>query len=53
MRAGGEVVTRLLEDVGAATASAVEAEAGRLTEWLQQVSVVPRFPTPLHRELAG
>jgi len=53
MRANGEVVTRLLEDVGRETSAAVEAEAARLTEWLQLVSVVPRFPTPLHRELVG
>jgi hypothetical protein len=53
MRANGEVVTKLLEDVGRETAAAVEAEAGRLTVWLQQVSVVPRFPTPLHKELVG
>jgi hypothetical protein len=53
MRASGEVVTRLLEDVGGETTAAVEAEAARLTAWLQRVSVIPRFPTPLHRELVG
>jgi hypothetical protein len=51
--ANGEVVTRLLEDVGAETSTAIDAEAARLMEWLQSVSVVPRFPTPLHRELVG
>jgi hypothetical protein len=53
IRASGEVATRLLEDVGADTSAAVEAEAARLTKWLQQVSVMPRFPTPLHKELAA
>jgi hypothetical protein len=53
MRANGEVATRLLEDVGAEATARVEAEAARLTKWLQHVSVVPRFPTPLHKELAG
>jgi hypothetical protein len=53
MRANGEVATRLLEDIGAEATARVEAEAARLTKWLQQVSVVPRFPTPLHKELAG
>ena len=53
IRANGEVATRFLEDVGAETSAVVGAEAVRLTEWLQQVSVVPRFPTPLHKELAS
>jgi hypothetical protein len=39
--------------VGDETTAAVEAEAARLTRWLQKVSVIPRFPTPLHRELVG
>jgi hypothetical protein len=30
-----------------------EAEAARLTGWLQLVSVIPRFPTPLNKELVG
>jgi hypothetical protein len=49
----GEVVTRLLEDVGRETRHRVDREAARLTQWLESVSVVPRFPTPLHRELLG
>jgi hypothetical protein len=53
MRAGGEVVTKLLDDVGRETTAAVAAEAARLTEWLQLVSVIPRFPTPLNKELVG
>jgi hypothetical protein len=53
MRADGEVVTRLLEDVGREASQAVAAEAGRLTAWLQAARVVPRFPTPLHKELVG
>jgi hypothetical protein len=53
IRANGEVATRLLEDVGAEATASVEAEAARLTDWLQQVSVVPRFPTPLHKDLAA
>ena len=53
MRANGEVVMKLLEDVGREARDAVGAEAGRLTEWLQAARVVPRFPTPLHNELIG
>ena len=51
-RPGGEVVFRLLEDVGTTATAAVEAEAARLTEWLGPVRVMPRFATPLQRELA-
>jgi len=51
-RSDGEVVFDLLEDVGAETSAAVEAEAGRLTRWLGPVRVLPRFPTPLQRRLA-
>jgi hypothetical protein len=51
VRDGGEVAFRLLEDVGRETTSAVESEAARLTAWLAGVRVVPRFPTPLMREL--
>ena len=50
-RPDGEVVVRLLEDVGADKARLVDAEATRLTEWLAGVVVRPSFPTPLQREL--
>ncbi len=49
----GEVAFRLLEDAGAEVAAAVKAEAARLTEWLGDVRVTPRFPTPLQRQLAS
>jgi hypothetical protein len=51
-RKDGEIVFRLLEDVGADAVAAVEAEAARLKEWLGETSVLPRFGTPLARELA-
>ena len=47
----GEVVTGLLEDVGSETSEAVDAEAGRLTEWLGPTGAVPRFVSPLAKEL--
>jgi hypothetical protein len=50
---GGDVVTRLLEDVGRRAMRAVEAEAARLTAWLRKVAVVPRFATPLARQLVA
>ena len=52
-RAGGEVVTRLLEPVDTPTATRIDAAAERLTAWMDGVRVIPRFPTPLDRELAG
>ena len=50
-RKTGEVVFRLLVDVGRDAGAAVEAEAARLTAWLGDVRVTPRFPTPLQRTL--
>jgi len=52
-RASGEVVLRLLEDVGADATSAIETEAARLTDWLGPIRVTPRFRTPLERELVA
>jgi hypothetical protein len=49
----GEVVFRLLEDAGAEVSAAVESEAARLTEWLGDVRVTPRFPAPLQRQLSS
>jgi hypothetical protein len=53
-RASGEVVVRLLEDVGSDAKALVDAEAGRLQAWLAasgDVRIVPRFRTPTEREL--
>ena len=52
IREGGEVVTKLFEDVGRRVEKAVKDEAGRLTTWLHATRVIPRFPTPIDRELA-
>ncbi|WP_042382507.1 winged helix DNA-binding domain-containing protein [Streptacidiphilus melanogenes] len=49
----GSVVWRLLEDAGADALSAVRAEADRLTAFLGDARVTPRFRTPLERELSG
>jgi Winged helix DNA-binding domain len=53
VRAGGEVVTALLEDIGRDAELAVEAEAARLSVLLASVRVFPRFPTPLHGKLVS
>ncbi len=50
-RKSGEVVTRLLEDVGADVRPKIEAEAERIQEWLGESRVIPRFRTPLEQEL--
>ena len=52
-RKGGGVAFRLLEDVGAEAARAIEAGAERLAAWLGATSTVPRFGTPLERELGA
>jgi hypothetical protein len=52
-RASGEVVWRLLEDVGTAVTTAVEAAGHRLEGWLGAARFQPRFPTPLLRQLVG
>ena len=49
----GEVVTRLLDDPGLEAHRAVEAEAARLSVWLISAGGVPRFATPLARELVA
>jgi hypothetical protein len=48
----GEVAIHLLEDVGAETRAAVDAEADRLATWLAGVWLRPRFRTPLDRALS-
>jgi hypothetical protein len=52
-RRSGQVVLRLLEDVGATATAAIESEAASLTTWLGPVRVTPRFRTPLERDLGA
>jgi hypothetical protein len=52
-RKDGEIVVRLLEDVGADGAGAIDAEAARLHAWLGDIRVTPRFRTPVERELVA
>jgi hypothetical protein len=52
-RRDGEIVYRLLEDVGSDAESAVEAEAGRLEAWLGDVRLSPGFLPPFQRALAA
>ncbi|MEU5657855.1 winged helix DNA-binding domain-containing protein [Streptomyces sp. NPDC047737] len=52
-RADGEPVWRLLSDVGREAAELIEAEASRLSAWVGEARVTPRFRTPLERELTA
>jgi len=49
----GEVVIRLLEDVGKQAAARIESEAASLTKWLDGTVVKPRFRAPLEQELSS
>jgi hypothetical protein len=52
-RRDGEIVYRLLEDVGAEGEDAVAREAARLRAWLGEVRFRPGFLPPFQRALAG
>ncbi len=52
-RKDGEIVFRLLEDVGAEAVSAVQAEVERVAGWLGDVRFAPGFLPPFQRELAA
>jgi hypothetical protein len=52
-RPDGQVVYRLLEDVGGEAASAIEEEADVLQRWLDGTVVTARFRAPLDKLLAG
>ncbi|MDF6043569.1 winged helix DNA-binding domain-containing protein [Streptomyces sp. JH14] len=49
----GEPVWRLLSDVGREASASIEAEASRLSEWVGDTRVTPRFRAPLERELTA
>ncbi len=52
-RQDGQIAVRLLEDVGTEAAALIDAEAERVGTWLKGVRVIPRFRTPVERELSG
>ncbi len=52
-RPDGEIVWRLLEDVGADAKSWIESEVARMTAWYGDIRPIPRFRTPLERELTA
>jgi hypothetical protein len=52
-RRDGEIVYRLLEDVGAEAVAAIEVEAARVAAWLGEVRFSPGFLPPFQRGLAS
>ncbi len=52
-RRDGEIVFRLLEDVGAEAVAAVEAEAGRTKAWIGDARFSPTFLPPFQRGLVA
>ncbi|MFF5723379.1 winged helix DNA-binding domain-containing protein [[Kitasatospora] papulosa] len=52
-RADGELVWRLLSDVGREASELIASEASRMSAWMGDVRITPRFRTPLERELTA
>lgn len=52
-RTSGEIVWKLLEDVGSQAREMISAEAERIRTWFGEVRAIPRFRTPLERELSA
>ncbi|MFC8227583.1 winged helix DNA-binding domain-containing protein [Streptomyces sp. NPDC057287] len=52
-RGDGEVVWRLLSDIGRDASRIIEAQAARLSAWVGPARITPRFRTPLERELTA
>ena len=52
-RPDGQIAWRLLDDIGAEAEAAVAAEAERLRGWFGDIRAIPRFRTPLERDLSA
>ncbi len=52
-RRDGEIAVEFLEDIGREAAAMGEARAAELQAWLGTIGFVPRFRTPLERELGA
>lgn len=52
-RRDGGLPYRVVEDVGAEATAAIAREVQRIQAWIGPVRFVPRFPTPLQRQLCG
>jgi hypothetical protein len=49
----GGIEIELLEPVGSALESMIERERGRLSKWIGDTRLTPRFRTPMERRLTG
>ncbi|MFJ3702549.1 MULTISPECIES: winged helix DNA-binding domain-containing protein [unclassified Streptomyces] len=49
----GELVWRLLSDVGKEASDLIGSEASRMSAWMGDARITPRFRTPLERELTA
>ncbi len=52
-RRSGEVALKVLDDVGAEAGQQIEARAADLRAWLGDLRFIPRFRTPIERELSS
>lgn len=52
-RPDGDIVYRLLEDIGSEATAAVAQSAADTSAWIGDVRVTPRFRTPLEKELTS
>jgi hypothetical protein len=52
-RADGEIAIRLLDDVGSDAIERIHDECARLADWLGDVRVKWRYPTPITRQLTS
>ena len=52
-RRSGEVAIKVLDDVGAEAAQQIAARAADLRAWLGDLRFIPRFRTPIERELSN
>ncbi|WP_405807389.1 winged helix DNA-binding domain-containing protein [Streptomyces sp. NBC_00210] len=52
-RPDGEIVWRLLTDPGREATAVIAAEASRLSGWVGEARITPRFRTPLERALTA
>lgn len=52
-RRSGDIAIQMLEDVDRVTRLAIDAEAERIRDWLGETRIIPRFRTPLERELSA
>ena len=52
-RRSGDIALKVLDDVGAEAALRIEARAADLRAWLGELRFIPRFRTPVEKELSA